>query len=41
MNPKDYIDLARARNLRFYPMFEIYERGIDAIARDAAARVWG
>ena len=31
MNPKDYIDLAKARGIRFYPMFEIYERGIDAV----------
>src|SRR4029079_6452896 len=39
MNPKDYIDLAKARNLRFYPMFEIYERGIDAVLREVVARV--
>ena len=41
MNPKDYIDLAKARNIRFYPMFEIYERGIDAVTREAVAKVWG
>ena len=40
MNPKDYIDLAKARNLRFYPMFEIYERGIDAVATEAVSKVW-
>jgi agmatinase len=40
MNPKDYIDLAKARNLRFYPMFEIYERGIDAVVKEAVAKVW-
>jgi agmatinase len=40
MNPKDYIDLAKARNLRFYPMFEIYERGIETVTREAVARVW-
>jgi agmatinase len=40
MNPKDYIDLAKARNLRFYPMFEIYERGIDAVVTEAVAKVW-
>jgi agmatinase len=39
MNPKDYIDLAKARNLRFYPMFEIYERGIDAVAKEAVSRL--
>jgi len=40
MNPKDYIDLAKARKLRFYPMFEIYERGIDAVVKEAVAKVW-
>jgi agmatinase len=40
MNPKDYIDLAKARNLRFYPMFEIFERGIDAVVKEAVAKVW-
>ena len=40
MNPKDYIDLAKARNLRFYPMFEIYERGIDAVVKEAVAKVF-
>ena len=40
MNPKDYIDLANARNLRFYPMFEIFERGIDAVIGEAVERVW-
>jgi len=40
MNPKDYIDLAKARNLRFYPMFEIFERGIDAVIGEAVERVW-
>ena len=41
MNPKDYIDLAKARNIRFYPMFEIYERGIDAVTPEAVGKVWG
>lgn len=40
MNPKDYIDLAQERKVRFYPMFEIYERGIDAVVREAAGKVW-
>src|SRR4051812_5322047 len=40
MNPKDYIDLAKVRGLRFYPMFEIYDRGIDAVTREAVERVW-
>lgn len=41
MNPKDYIDLAEERKVRFYPMFEIYERGIDAVVREAAGKAWG
>ena len=40
MNPKDYIDLAKARNIRFYPMFEIYERGVDAVIKEAVSKVW-
>jgi agmatinase len=40
MNPKDYIDLAKARNIRFYPMFEIYDRGIDSVVKEAVAKVW-
>ena len=41
MNPKDYIDLAKARNIRFYPMFEVFERGIDPVISEAVANVWG
>ncbi len=40
LNPKDWIDLAREREIRFYPMFEVLERGVDAVAEDAIARVW-
>lgn len=40
MNPKDYFDLAKSRDIRFYPMFEILERGIDAVAKEAVAKVW-
>ena len=38
MNPKDYIDLAKSRGVRFYPMFDIVERGIDAVAGDRRCR---
>ncbi len=40
-NPKDQIDLAKARGMRFYPMFEILDRGVDTVAEEAVARVWG
>jgi agmatinase len=40
MNPKDYIDLAKSRGLRFYPMFEIFERGVDAVIKEAVKKVW-
>lgn len=40
MNPKDYIDLANERGIRFYPMFEIVERGIDAVMEEAVQKAW-
>ena len=40
LNPKDWIDLARARDIRFFPMFELLERGIDTVAEEAIGRVW-
>ena len=40
-NPKDHVDLARARGMRFYPMFEILDRGVDEVTREAVERVWG
>ena len=40
-NPKDQIDLAKARGLRFYPMFEILDRGVDKVTEEAVERVWG
>ena len=40
LNPKDWIDLARARDIRFHPMFEVLERGVDAVAEEAIGRVW-
>ena len=30
-NPKDHIDLANERNIRFNPMFEVLERGVDTV----------
>ena len=40
LNPKDWIDLARDRGVRFHPMFELLERGVDSAAAEAIAQVW-
>ena len=40
LNPKDWIDLAKERDIRFYPMFELFERGVDAVVEDAIGRAW-
>ena len=40
-NLKDHVDLAKQRGLRFYPMYEALDRGIDDVMDDAVARVWG
>ncbi len=39
-NPKDHIDLAKTRNMKFYPMFEVLDRGIDDVMGEAVSRVW-
>lgn len=39
-NPKDWIDLAAERGIRYYPMFEVFEKGVDAVAKKAIERVW-
>lgn len=39
-NPKDHVDLARHRGIRFNPMIEILERGVDTVADEAVSRVW-
>jgi agmatinase len=39
-NPKDHIDLAKARGIRFHPMFEVLDRGVDEVMDEACARVW-
>ena len=39
-NPKDHVDLAKARGVRFYPMLEVLERGVDEVMDEAVARVW-
>ena len=40
LNPKDHIDLANERGIRFYPMFETLERGIESVVGEAIDHVW-
>ena len=40
MNPKDWIDLARERGVRFTPMRELLERGMYEAIEEAIDRVW-
>lgn len=40
LNPKDWIDLARERGVRFYSMGDIFDRGVDAVTNEAADLVW-
>ncbi len=40
LNPKDWIDLAEQRGLRFFPMLEVLDRGVDTVAEEAIARAW-
>ena len=40
MNPKDHVDLASDRGVRFYSMFETLDRGIDEVVSEATTRVW-
>ena len=40
MNPKDWIDLANERGIRFTPMFELLKRGVYEAAQEAIDRVW-
>lgn len=40
LNPKDHVDLAKQRGVRFHPMFELLDRGVDTVVKEAASRVW-
>ncbi len=40
MNPKDHVDLARRRRIRFYPMFELLDHGIYPPVAEALDKVW-
>ena len=39
-NPKDHIDMAKERGVRFHPMFEVLERGVGEIMDETIAKVW-
>ncbi len=39
-NPKDHVDLAKERGIRFHPMFEVLERGVDEVMDEAIKKVW-
>ena len=40
LNPKDWVDLAEERGIRFHPMFEMLERGVDTVVDEVTSRVW-
>jgi agmatinase len=40
-NLKDHVDLAKSRKIRFHPMFEVLERGIDDVMDEVVEKVWG
>lgn len=39
-NPKDHFDLAKERNLKFVPMFQVLERGVETVMKEEVRRVW-
>ena len=40
MNPKDHVDLAKSRGVRFFSMFETLDRGVVPVINEAADRLW-
>jgi agmatinase len=40
LNPKDWIDLAKERGLRYFPMMELLDRGVTTVVGEAIRRVW-
>ncbi|MDE0309566.1 MAG: agmatinase family protein [Acidiferrobacterales bacterium] len=40
MNPRDHIDLAKSRGIRFHSMDEVVERGVKSVVNEAADQVW-
>lgn len=39
-NPKDHVDNARDRNIRFHPMHEVLERGLSQVLDETITSVW-
>ena len=39
-NPKDHIDMAKERGVRFHPMFEVLDRGVGEVMDETIAKVW-
>lgn len=40
MNPKDHVELAKQRGIRYYSMDEALDRGINTVVNDATDQVW-
>ena len=40
MNPKDWFDLAHSRQIKYFSMNDLLERGISSVVNEAADRVW-
>jgi agmatinase len=40
LNPKDHVDLAKKRDISYNSMFELLDRGVDRVVKEAADRVW-
>ena len=40
MNPRDHVELAESRGIRFFSMREVIDRGIAPVVDEAADRLW-
>ncbi len=40
MNPRDHVELAKSRGIRFHSMDEVVERGVETVVNEAADQVW-
>ena len=40
MNPKDHVELAESRGIRYYSMREVLDRGIAPVVGEAAEKIW-
>ncbi len=41
MNPKDHVELAKARGIRFHSMDEVLERGLKTVVTETGDQAWG